>query len=562
MPGLTADEILDQSWTASNRVKKICCIGAGYVGGPTCAVIANKNPDVDVTVVDLNTTRINAWNSDNLPIYEPGLPDIVKLARDGVGQRRPNLFFSTNVDAAIAEADLIFISVNTPTKTTGAGAGRASELGYFEAAVRNIAEVATSDKIIVEKSTVPCRTAENIREILSAIGRPGVEFEILSNPEFLAEGTAIGDLLDPGRILIGSLSTGNGYRAAAALAAIYGAWVPKGRIITTNLWSSELTKLAANALLAQRISSINALSAVCEATGADIEEVAYTCGLDERIGPKMLKASVGFGGSCFKKDVLSLTYIAESLHLPEVAAYWKSVVDINEYQKERFSKRIVRCLYNTLTYKKIAILGFAYKKNTGDTRETAAITVINHLLAEGAIIRVYDPLVKEENMWEVLEQNNRDPLLREKVKVCHDVYDACVGAHAIAILTECDEFSNKKATTHVSPPEIRSALQESGFSRVHKLALMLQTPETDRPELRQVGTDVSVNEPADMPGTNGSALWKLDWSRVATLMRRPMFVFDGRNIIDPSGLETLGFRVECIGKTHSAGSRSDSPRCV
>ena len=306
-------------------------------GGPTCAVIANKVSDIVVDVVDLNTKRIDAWNSPHLPIYEPGLNSMVETPRDGTSQRSKNLFFSTDVKEAIAKADLIFLCVATPTKYTGSGAGRAADLVYVESATRMIAEASLDDKIVVEKSTVPCRTADSIREILSAVGKPGVNFDILSNPEFLAEGTAIKNLVEPDRLLIGSLTTDRGLRAAASLVDVYAAWVPRDRIVTMNLWSSEMAKLAANALLAQRISSINALSAICESTGADIDEVAYAVGLDKRIGPRMLKSSVGFGGSCFRKDVLNLVYIAQSLHLPEVAAYWEAVVDMNEYQNSAFA---------------------------------------------------------------------------------------------------------------------------------------------------------------------------------------------------------------------------------
>jgi UDPglucose 6-dehydrogenase len=457
-----------------------------------------------VTVVDLSQVRIDAWNSQSLPIYEPGLKEIVTRARDGDATRQPNLFFSTNVDLAILEADLIFVSVNTPTKTTGAGAGRAYELGFFESAIRKIADIAESDKIIVEKSTVPCRTAESVRDVLQATARPGVHFEILSNPEFLAEGTAIRDLLEPDRILIGSLQTESGLEAAQALANVYGAWVPKSRIITMNVWSSELAKLASNVLLAQRISSINSLSAICEATGADIDEISYACGLDTRIGSKMLKASVGFGGSCFKKDVLCISYIAESLHLPEVSAYWKSIVDINEYQKDRFAKRIIHRLFNSLTNKKIAVLGFAYKKNTADTRESAAISVVQSLAAEGAKLSIYDPKVLEQTVWQDLELGSSSTpefwRLRSNVTVHSDVYSACEGAHAVVILTEWDEFSNKPTNEDVSS--------------------------------------------------------RISWPRIASTMQRPMFVFDGRGIIDVAPLEELGFRVECIGKS---GSNVSSP---
>ena len=411
------------------------------MGGPTCAVIANKNTDVTVTVVDLNQARINAWKSEQLPIFEPGLQEIVGLPRDGdkASGRAPNLSFSTDVDAAIDAADLIFISVNTPTKTLGHGAGKASDLAYVESAARKIAEVATTDKIIVEKSTVPCGTARDLREIFNSLARPDVRFDILSNPEFLAEGTAIRDLLSPDRILIGSLRDRKSLEAAEALADVYAAWVPRERILTINVWTSELAKLAANCMLAQRISSINSLSALCEATGADIDELAHAVGKDQRIGPKMLKASAGFGGSCFKKDVLSLVYIAETYNLPEVASYWKHIVDINEYSKLRFVKRITKCLYNTLAYKKIAVLGFAYKKDTGDTRESAAITVVGQLIAENARIAIYDPKVDAEQIVRDLRVEHSAETVNERVSVCKDAYSACTDACAVVVLTEWDE---------------------------------------------------------------------------------------------------------------------------
>ncbi|KAI9713482.1 MAG: UDP-glucose 6-dehydrogenase 1 [Bogoriella megaspora] len=514
----------------SKDIKHICCIGAGYVGGPTCAVIADKNPHIKVTVVDLNEARIEAWNSDDLPVYEPHLLTYVKSARDATdGKRTPNLFFSTDVDAAVKAADLIFISVNTPTKYTGAGAGHACDLGYVESATRKIAEVAESDKIVVEKSTVPCKTAESIREILAATGRPDVRYEILSNPEFLAEGTAMNDLLHPDRILIGSMRTERGLQAAGVLADIYGAWVPRERIMTTNVWSSELTKIAANALLAQRISSINALSAICEATGADIDEVAYACGKDTRIGSKMLKSSVGFGGSCFKKDILSLAYISETLHLPEVARYWRSVVEINEYQKDRFTKRITKTLYQSLTNKKIAVLGFAYKKNTGDTRETAAISIVNSLVLEQANIQIYDPRVKAEQIWSDLKVGATDvELMKRRVTVCSSAYEACTDAHAAVILTEWDEFSNKDSAA----PLVNGANGTKGVNSAPAAA------------------DANGVATSKKPG-------RMDWEHVADLMKKPMFVFDGRNIVDIQKLEALGFRVECIGKagTPKASSR-------
>lgn len=408
----------------------ICCIGAGYVGGPTMAMIALKAPDIRVTVVDMNAARIAAWNQGNLPIYEPGLDEVVRQARGR------NLFFSTDVAGNIQAADIIFVAVNTPTKTYGVGAGRAADLRYVESVARTIAAHATSDKIIVEKSTIPVRTAESIKTIVGANGN-GVKFQVLSNPEFLAEGTAMKDLESPDRVLIGGERTPEGERAIAALAGIYARWVPKERIITTNLWSSELSKLVANAFLAQRISSINSISALCEETGADIDEVAHAIGKDSRIGPKFLKASVGFGGSCFQKDILNLTYLCESFGLPEVAAYWQGVVGMNDWQKHRFAARIVRELFNTVADKKVAVLGFAFKKDTNDTRESAAINVCRDLLAEHANVCVYDPKVRADDIVaDVLGQGQANP----RLTVAPDAYAACAGAHAIAVVTEWDEF--------------------------------------------------------------------------------------------------------------------------
>ena len=558
-------------------------------------MIANKNPDIEVTIVDLNAERIQAWNSEHLPVYEPGLAGLVKMARDGIpGVRAPNLFFSTQVDESIASADLIFLGVNTPTKNSGLGAGRASDLGWLESATRRVAKAAERDTIVVEKSTVPCRTAASLREILMANGKPGVKFEVLSNPEFLAEGTAVKNLLNPDRLLIGCLQTEAGWAAARALADVYAAWVPRDRIVTMNLWSSELAKLAANAMLAQRISSINAISAICEATGANINEVSYACGLDSRIGPKMLQASVGFGGSCFKKDVLSLVYIAESLNLPEVAAYWESVVEVNDYQRSRFTKRILNSLHGTLSGKKLTVLGFAYKKDTSDTRESTAITVVNNLLAENAHISIYDPKVTESQIMRDLgEKNPRFEALKSAVTVHTDPYAACHDAHAVIILTEWDMFSNKPPIA--SPTE--SLLQRS---------LDLQLPPTPPVSILE-GHQKSANQddaraspfssPSSSPvsgsspdyfpnraptatGSDNSSLvnssagelghsstpWnrpitllhdsdrlpgRLDWSRIAAGMQRPMYVFDGRNIMDASKLERLGMRVEAIGVASS-----------
>lgn len=423
---------------------KICCIGAGYVGGPTMAMIAHKCKDHEVTVVDISQARIDAWNSDKLPVYEPGLDDIVKSCRD------KNLFFSTDVDKAIRESEMIFISVNTPTKTYGIGAGKSADLRYIEKCARKIAEVAESDKIVVEKSTLPVRTAESIKRILEANSR-GRNFQILSNPEFLAEGTAMADLDNPDRVLIGGEQTPEGKAAIQKLFDVYAHWVPSEKILTTNVWSSELSKLTANAFLAQRISSINSISALCEATEANVEEVAHAIGTDSRIGPKFLRASVGFGGSCFQKDILNLVYLCEHFGLPEVAAYWNGVIEMNDYQKRRFSKRVISKMFNTVADKKIAVLGFAFKKDTNDTRESAAIYICKDLLEENSQISIYDPEVSEEKIRQDLQLSEGDT----SVTVCADAYAATKDAHAVLILTEWDEFKEldfQKIYDHMHQP--------------------------------------------------------------------------------------------------------------
>ncbi|RZJ34874.1 MAG: UDP-glucose 6-dehydrogenase [Flavobacterium sp.] len=461
------------------KITRICCIGAGYVGGPTMAVIAQKCPDIQVTVVDLNEKRIALWNDPDvtkIPIYEPGLSEIVAEARGR------NLFFSTDVDKAIDEAQIIFISVNTPTKTYGSGKGMAADLKHIELCARQIAKVAKDDKIVVEKSTLPVRTAEAIKSILDHTGN-GVQFQILSNPEFLAEGTAVQDLLNPDRVLIGGDSTQEGLQAINALANVYANWVSRDRILTTNVWSSELSKLTANAFLAQRVSSINALSQLCEKTGADVNEVARAIGMDSRIGPKFLKASVGFGGSCFQKDILNLVYIAKSFGLNEVADYWEQVIIMNDHQKRRFGKNIVQTLYNTVADKKIAFLGWAFKKDTNDTRESAAIYVADDLVNEQAKISVFDPKVSEDQVHNDLDYlGTRSPEKNRKaVTSAADAYAACENAHAVAVLTEWDEFR------------------------------------------------------------------ELDWKRIYTNMQKPAFVFDGRNLLDGKALSELGFVYQSIG---------------
>jgi UDPglucose 6-dehydrogenase len=422
------------------QIKNICCIGAGYVGGPTMAVIAMKCPDIKVTVVDLNAKRIAAWNGplENLPIYEPGLAQVVDTARGR------NLFFSTAVDKAIDEAEMIFMAVNTPTKKEGEGAGMAADLRYVEACAKNIARVSKTDKIVIEKSTLPVRTAEKIKEILDREGS-GVHFEILSNPEFLAEGTAIEDLFKSDRVLIGGDETVSGQEAVKALVDIYANWIPKEKILTTNVWSSELSKLASNAMLAQRISSINSLSALCEKTGADIEELSKAIGMDHRIGSKFLKASVGFGGSCFQKDVLNLVYLCRHYGLEEVAEYWHQVIKINDYQKDRFAQKVIDYFGGDLRGKTIAILGWAFKANTNDSRESPAIYIAEKLFKAGAILEIFDPMVSKESIfkdidfyWEASETED----LKSRISVLDSVNELDLSIDATAILTEWEAFKS------------------------------------------------------------------------------------------------------------------------
>jgi UDPglucose 6-dehydrogenase len=408
--------------------KHVTCIGAGYVGGPTMAVIAAKCPDVKVTVVDINAARIAAWESDDLPIFEPGLLDVVKKARGR------NLFFSTDVDAAIRSADILFVSVNTPTKTFGEGAGKAADLQYWEKTARNIVKASASDKIIVEKSTLPVRTAHAMERILNANGK-GIHFEVASNPEFLAEGSAVKDLLNPDRVLIGTQETKTGLAARKDLVDLYAHWVDRKNIITSNVWSAELSKLAANAFLAQRISSINSMSAFCEKTEADVSEVGYAIGKDNRIGARFLHASVGFGGSCFKKDILNLVYLCERYGLWEVAQYWEYVIRINEYQMTRFVQNMIQAMFNTIAKKRIAILGFAFKANTGDTRESPAIYVTKKLLEEQAHVIITDPKAIANAKIDLAG-------CKGTFEFASDPYAAVKGAHAIAVCTEWEEYKH------------------------------------------------------------------------------------------------------------------------
>ena len=414
--------------------KNIVCIGAGYIGGPTMAVIAKMNPDRKVIVVDINKSRIAAWNSKNyaLPIFEPGLVDVVKEVRG------KNLFFSTDIKKAVQDCDIIFVGVNTPTKMFGKGAGRASDLQYWEATARNVAKWANGDKIVVEKSTLPVRTAAAMSAILNTHEK--YHFEVLSNPEFLAEGTAIKDLLTPDRVLIGGAKTPSGDAAVNELVKVYcgkgGKWVPRERVLTTNVWSAELTKLAANAFLAQRVSSINAIAGLCEATGADVDEVARVIGADHRIGPKFLKAGPGFGGSCFKKDVLNLVYLCETFGLHTAAEYWMGVIKMNDHQQERIVSRLFRAMFNTLANKKIAMFGFAFKADTGDTRETPAGTVARLLNDEHVCLSITDPKAIP-NAKKDLEDLLGTPT---PPTYTSDPYVAAKDADAILLMTDWSEY--------------------------------------------------------------------------------------------------------------------------
>ena len=442
------------------EVKNICCIGAGYVGGPTMAVIALKCPHINVTVVDANPEKIKAWNGplENLPVYEPGLSEVVKEARGR------NLVFSDDIAGNIEKSEMIFMAVNTPTKTEGEGAGMAADLRFVEACARDIGKYSKSDKIVIEKSTLPVRTAEKIREILNE-NSDGIHFEILSNPEFLAEGTAIQDLFKSDRVLIGGDETDTGQKAVQTLVDIYANWIPREKILTTNVWSSELAKLASNAMLAQRISSINSLSALCEKTGANIDELSKAIGSDHRIGPHFLKASVGFGGSCFQKDILNLVYLCKYYGLNEVAEYWHQVVKINDYQKERFAHKIIDHFGGDLTGKRIAILGWSFKANTNDSRESAAIAVSNTLLKAGATLIIYDPMVNEKKIK--LDLNNIDFSKVITAKNSHK--EAIHKVDAIAILTEWDEFKLLRTDEKIQVFDGRNILGNSSLKKGYSI---------------------------------------------------------------------------------------------
>ena len=468
------------------KIKKICCIGAGFVGGPTMAVIALKCPEIDVKVVDINEQKIKDWNSEDLnklPIYESGLAEIISKTRD------KNLFFSTEIASSIDNADMIFMAVNTPTKIKGEGRGYAADLSFVEECARQIARHSKSDKIVVEKSTLPVRTAEKIKEILKANNKK-VNFEVISNPEFLAEGTAINDLFKSDRVLIGGDNTESGKNAVDKLVEIYQRWIPEDKILRTNVWSSELSKLVSNAMLAQRISSINSISALCEKTEANIEEVAKAVGMDSRIGSSFLKSSIGFGGSCFKKDILNLVYIARKYKLEEVAEYWENVVKINDYQTSRLGEKIVGLFKKGNNKTTITILGWSFKKDTNDSRESAAIYLANQLLQHNFNINVYDPMVMKFRILEDIKselekcgkKKNEIEKLISKIVVYKNVYTALTNSNLAVICTEWDEFK------------------------------------------------------------------ALNWNRIFNNMKTNSWVYDGRNILDRDQLEKIGFNTFFIGQ--------------
>tara|TARA_B100000575_G_scaffold46581_1_gene33740 strand:- start:29005 stop:30438 length:1434 start_codon:yes stop_codon:yes gene_type:complete len=468
------------------KIKNICCIGAGFVGGPTMAVIALKCPEIKVNVVDINQQKIDLWNGDlkNLPVYEPGLQEIIRDVRN------QNLFFSTDVDEAIEEADMIFMAVNTPTKTSGEGKGYAADLTYIEKCSKNIALVSKSDKIIIEKSTLPVRTAERIKEILNLNNDSNINFEVLSNPEFLAEGTAINDLFKSDRVLIGGDNTKSGNAAVSHLVEIYSRWIPRDKILTTNVWSSELSKLVSNAMLAQRISSINSISALCEKTGARVDEVSLAVGMDKRIGPNFLKSSIGFGGSCFKKDILNLVYISRFYGLDQVAEYWENVVKINNYQTERFGKKIIEALNSITKTKTISILGWAFKKDTNDSRESASISLAKKLLISGAKIKIYDPMVSKKQIINDLKNKISEDGLNQKqvnnlisgVSIYNNSYSALKNSNLVSLCTEWDEFR------------------------------------------------------------------EIDWKKAYNIMHSDPFLFDGRHLVNKNDLESIGFKTYIIGQ--------------
>ncbi|GFF36389.1 UDP-glucose 6-dehydrogenase [Aspergillus udagawae] len=566
-----------QSFPAWGQVKNICVVGAGYVGGPTAAVLALYNPSIAVEVLDRDPVRIRKWKSPHLPVHEPGLVDVVRVTRDGAEivnnettsqvnatrlKRRANLFFTSDSVASISRADMIMLAVNTPTKTFGLGAGRATNMAAIDEAVRQIAIYAKPGTIIVEKSTVPCGTAQRIRNMLATL-RPGVPFEVLSNPEFLSEGSAIENLISPDRVLIGSSGTPSGQHAARTLAQIYSSWVPSSRILEVNAWSSELAKLVANAMLAQRISSINSISAICEKTGAEVDQVAQAIGLDARIGAQFLKAGLGFGGSCFRKDIASLTYLAESLGLEDVAHYWSQVNVMNEMQRSRFARKVIERFDGNLTGRKIAMLGFAFKKNTGDTRESLAADVIRLLLEEKPMeIAIFDPFCHEKDIMREVE-GVCGALDGRVVKVFPDPYHACSQADAVLIISDCDQFRNMPTKSKLNafaprtenkavdtlPKAIASKDPEEDIWSCNGLSYRLppqEACEDDCEACRSTASHPTATEP-------------VEWARIAYNMKAPKLVIDGRGILDVHEMEKLGVHVDAVGRRPAVISAGIDP---
>ncbi|ROT38002.1 UDP-glucose 6-dehydrogenase [Sodiomyces alkalinus F11] len=566
------------------EVKNICFVGAGFVGGPTAALIAFHNPHIQVTVVDLNAERVAAWNSPHLPIHETGLPKIVRIARDGtnettaflptinktikVAPRTPNLTFSTDLENGIGAADIVLICVNTPTKTYGIGAGMTADLSAVEGASETVAKYAKNGAVVVEKSTVPTGTARMIREILAQY-RPRCEFEVVSNPEFLAEGTAVRDLMNPDRILIGSNTTPAGLRAAAALKGVYAGWVPESKILTVNTWSSELTKLVANAMLAQRISSINSISAMCEELGADVQEISRGIGADSRLGKKFLHAGVGFGGSCFEKDILNLSYMARVLHLDTVADYWMGVLDINKYQRQRFAEKVHRALNGNLRGKKVAIFGFAFKEGTNDTRNSIAVHIIRQLANERPReIAIFDPGCSPEEILSEVGQHIQDEPTLAQVKVRTNWRETTDGASAICILTPWYHFHYpKQAQATARRTSLWNGSKEQQLADANTGFLGPHPTEMDLIELENCVTRGKNKVPLDplkrlkpeacpenCKGCNTSSTNAegggdpVDWEEVSAMMKLPKLVLDGRNVVSAPELEKLGFKVQGIGK--------------
>ncbi|KAF3354551.1 hypothetical protein VD0004_g355 [Verticillium dahliae] len=565
------------------KVKSVCFVGAGFVGGPTAALVAYHNPDIIVNVVDLNADRVAAWNSPHLPIHEAGLPKIVRIARDGTQKtsailpgldktvelpaRQPNLFFSTDVQHGISTAEIVLICVNTPTKTYGIGAGYTADLSAVEGASETVAKYAKDGAVIVEKSTVPTGTARMIHQIMHQ-HRPECQYEIVSNPEFLAEGTAVRDLMHPDRILIGSNTTPAGLRAAAALKSIYTAWVPEAKVLLVNTWSSELTKLVANAMLAQRISSINSISALCEELGADVSEISKGIGADTRLGKKFLHAGVGFGGSCFEKDILNLSYMARTLHLDTVADYWMGVLDINKYQRDRFTQKVHRALNGNLKGKKVAILGFAFKEGTNDTRNSIAVHIIREISNERPKeIAIFDPGCSAAEIMEEVREHIKDERTLSQIKVRNNWRDTTEGSSAICILTPWYHFrypaqaqaTARRTSLWNGSKEQQMAIANAGF-------LGPKPTEMDIIDLEKFvtrGNNGTAVDPlkrlvpedcaADCKGCGQTAAAEdegdaVDWEEVSRHMKLPKLVLDGRNIVSAPELEKLGFRVQGIGK--------------